>query len=255
MGQAKSWFRIVGLGMIVGSAPACLVEAPDGQARHQEKGYSQEAERTRDPSPRGTTQAGPGLCQYGIGRGCFDGYIGFKKDFFVGGQSFFNADDFAASFGELLQVKGPDGILLKPDQDFQVTFLTPIDQMAFVGGFEYELSGELQRSGKIPESGAFSASDLLDGTYELRIQRPIRFLLVKNQTTTPVSRPESKDSETEAPLPQTETVTKGYCATLFQDAEVQIRKGFRTYERLNDFKLHLSDRECDLKKHQVTLSL
>ncbi len=254
MGQVKSWFRLVGLGMMVASSSACLVETPDGQGRHMEKGQSQEAERARDPSPRGTTQAGPGLCQYGIGRGCFDGYVGFKKDFFVGGQSFFNADDFAESFAELLQVKGPEGILLKPAQDYQVTFLTPVDQRTFVGGFEYELSGELQRSGKISESGSFSVSDLLDGTYELRIQRPIRFLLVKNLPITPANPTETKAPAADTSAPQTEVATKGYCATLYQNTEVNIRKGFRTYERLNDFKLHLSDRECDLKKHQVTLS-
>lgn len=229
----------------------CFVD-PDGD----DKRFQREAGEISPERGTSSSSTGQGMCQYSLGRGCFDGYVGFKKDFYVAGRSFFNADDFASQFSQLLQVKDQNGGQLVAGQDFEVEILTPIDQKAFTSGFEYELVGVMVRNGKIPDSGAFSINDLMDGVgYELRIQRPIQFKITKLSRPVPEDSLEPKASETLTPAPKDSPEEKSYCATLYQDSLIEIRKGLRTYERLNDFKLYFSDQECKTRPYATTLSL
>jgi hypothetical protein len=240
---------------LVMAQTGCFIDPEGGDKRFQNDGGKEIS------TERGTSSAssGQGMCQYSLGRGCFDGYVGFKKDFYVGGRSFFNADDFASQFPKLIQVKDENGGLLVAGQDFEVEILTPIDQKSFTSGFEYELIGVMVRNGKIPDNGSFSINDLLDGVgYELRIHRPIQFRITKLSRPIPQETPESpsiSDSENFAPEAKELPQGKSYCATLYQDSLIEISKGIRTYERFNDFKLYFSDQECKTRSYATTLSL
>jgi hypothetical protein len=238
------------LGLLVSS---CFVE-PLGES---EKRLDQAGEETGVST---NLYDGADMCQYGIGRGCFDGYVGFKKDFFVAGRSFFNADDLAANFsqmlGETLQVKDSRGNLLVAGQDYTAEMLSTLDQQSFTSGFNFELTGLMQRSGKILESGSFSVNDLLEGTYELRIQRPVRFKLNRNLAPKEAEIPAEPAKRSEAVAAETSPVeSKTYCATLYQDSVVEVRKGQRSYQRLSDFKIHVSENECHLTRQQMSVNL
>jgi len=121
------------------------------------------------------------------------------------------------------------------------------------------------RSGKIPENGAFSVNDLMDGGgYELRIQRPIQFGIKERVQRVPVAldpstmegSPSGSQGKPSHEVPsESLSAQKVYCATLYQDTVVEIRKGMRTYEQLNDFKLYFSDSECSQRRPTATLTL
>lgn len=245
--------RFTLLSLLASVQTSCFVDPSlDSEKRFESKG-------DEISTQRGTSSVttGQGLCQFSLGRGCFDGYIGFKKDFFVSGVSYFNADAFASQFAQLLKVKDRQGGVLAEGKDFKVEVLTPIDQNSFTSSFEYELIGVMTRSGKVAGNGAFSVNDLMDGSgYELRVQRPIQFKIARLSQDKP-----SDPSETSVNKPLSEnsdnidfSEEKIYCATLYQDSLIEIRKGLRTYERFNDFKIHFSEKECNARKSETVLS-
>ena len=175
----------------------------------------------------------PGTCRQSDDRGCFDGYLAVKKPFLVEGHAFFNADDLATRFAELVLPRAIDGA--PAPAALRVSLTTPLDNASFGQGFEYLLTGAIVRSGRVRTDGTFAVNDLPDGSYELRIMRPVAFSLGGS---VPPPHATAADSHPPAPAPVQR------CATLYADQTVDIRHGQRSYENFSDFRLHLADGPC-----------
>lgn len=215
-----------------------------------------ETAEDRAPTPGGksepTRDAGDvGTCRYALGKGCFDGHVVAKQEFFVDGKQFFNADDLATRFHELVEVNA-EGKALTAGQDFQLALTTPVDNNSFVSGFEYDLVGETTRGGKMKTDGGFSLNDLPEGVYQLRVQRAVKFDVTRDETLP--AEPVARDGQP-APEPRKVSVVKSYCATLYADTSVEVRKGKRTAENFGDFKLHVTDNECAAGGNRTSLTL
>lgn len=227
-----------------------------------------------------TRESDAGLCRWTISKGCFDGYVIAQKDFSVDGKQFFNADDLSAHFAELVPVDG---------KDYSIVLATQLDNQSFVQGFEYVLKGELVRKDKIRTNGSFSINELPEGQYDLRVLRAVRFTVshqvakaetqpvaplqsVAPATTTSSSTPTGTQASgpgatqtdapatapavTVAPKVATETVAKVYCATIYADTTIDVRRGKRaTPETFTDFRLHVTDAECEAAGSSATIKL
>lgn len=198
-------------------------------------------------SPRGTSLRGEdGTCKFSLSTGCFDGYIASKQDFTVDDKSFLNADILATRFHELIVVEGQNaaGEDLQYGKDYKIELTTKVDNENFYSGFSYNLVGEVQRDQKL-RTGSFSIDKLLEGSYDLRVQRAIKFVIVQNVTRQP--------DDGSAPI--VEEVRYQRCATLYHDAIVDIRAGERTHENFNSFVIHVTDQECAADGHDTVIRI
>lgn len=116
-------------------------------------------------------------CRFELGKGCFDGHVAAKTTFLVDGKQFFNADDLATRFHELLTVASAGKALTDGTDGYQMTLATPLDNASFYQNFEFDLSGPTARSGQVRSDGDFGIDDLPEGNYELRLSKPVRFQL------------------------------------------------------------------------------
>ncbi len=179
----------------------------------------------KEVKPKASTSV-PGECTYGPGRGCFDGFLSGRRAVAVSGRSFFNADDLAVRFKELVLTGAEHhGKEDEPDNT-TVSLVTPLDQASFVTGFEFELSGATKRSGRVRANGILTLHDLAPGAYDLRLARTIRF------TTSFVRAP--------AAAPE----TKSHCAILFTDSLLEIQADQRSWESIGDFQLQMIGETC-----------
>lgn len=167
-----------------------------------------------------------GECHFGEDRGCFDGFLSSRRSLKVAGKTFFNADDLAARFGELV-------IKSQAHQDINDTSFqdslrldTPLDQGSFLAGFEFELNGATKRAGRLRPHGVLSLHDLAPGSYDLRLSRVIRYQTLEVHEGQ--SRPESQSA----------------CAILFADTVVEILPGQRAFENISDFELQIIGPTC-----------
>jgi hypothetical protein len=171
-----------------------------------------------------------GECRFGEGRGCFDAFLSSRRSLNVAGKTFFNADDLAARFGELVIKSATSEDPNDNDNDKVSTKTlrldTPIDQGSFLAGFEFELNGATKRSGRVRPNGILSLHDLAPGSYDLRLSRVVRYTTVLTEEGQ--SRPESKSS----------------CAILFADTPVEIQPGQRVWENISDFQVQIIGPTC-----------
>lgn len=193
-----------------------------------------------------------GVCQFAIGKGCFEGHVLNRKAFYVEGQEFFNADDLAPRFAELISIE-PGEFKLAEGEEFSLTLLSKIDNDGFIDGFEFDLTGEnaFARRGSVRRSGNFGINDIPQGNYDLRVQKPIKFS-VTGKVETQVPDPANPDAD---PKMVIEEVTRQYCATLYQDSSIEVLKGNRAQETFNHYKLHVTDTECEAGGNQTKISL
>jgi hypothetical protein len=203
---------------------------------------------------RNTNEQDPGACRTTFAKGCFDGYVLSKKDFFVDGRQYFNADDLAGRFAELVKVED-EGVALVAGVDYQLALTTPLDNQSFIQGFEYNLTGDYPRSGKVRTNGNFAVNELPEGTYDLRVQRAIKFTVTRQvpvvaddsiaaaEPQEPV-RDGATPAEEPAAQPETQTEVKTYCATIYADTVIEVRKGKRSFDNFGDFRTHITDHDC-----------
>lgn len=197
--------------------------------------------------PRGSPLRGEeGSCTYSLSTGCFDGYIASKQNFSVDGSAFFNADDLANRFHELVVVEGQNaaGEPMVYGEDYEIQLTTKVDNKNFYADFSYDLSGEVA-SGRSIRTGRFSIDKLPEGTYDLRIQRAIKFKILQK-----VVRQPDGDGE-----PTVEVVEHGRCATLYNDSTVDIRAGERARDNFNTFSIYMTDTECSADGRDTTINL
>ncbi len=202
---------------------------------------------------RSEAEQDPGACRTNFAKGCFDGYVLSKKDFFVDGRQYFNADDLAGRFAELVKVEN-EGVALVAGVDYQLALTTPLDNQSFIQGFEYNLTGDYPRSGKVRTNGNFAVNELPEGTYDLRVQRPVKFTVtrqvaVEAQESDAVEPQDPvRDGDAPAPeetaAPEMKAVVKSYCATIYTDTVVEVRKGKRAFDNFGEFRTHVTDHDC-----------
>jgi hypothetical protein len=206
-------------------------------------------------------------CRTTYAKGCFDGYILATKEFTVNGKQFFDASDLATRFGELISadVKG-----------YQVALVSELDNQSFLQGFEYVLTGNSMLPGKARSNGGFSLNELAEGSYDLRVFRSVKFTASYPKAAAPAkpaepapAKPAEADGSVSTPLasesaPATtdpgvqdapEMVTKTYCATLYADTTVDVRRAKRSTETFSDFRLHVTEDECTAAGTSATISL
>lgn len=216
-------------------------------------------------------------CRATLSKGCFDGHVLSETQFWIEGQEFFNADDLAipARFMELVTIQ-KDGKTLKAGQDFTVQLVTPLDRASFAQGFEYVLDGDYFRRGKIRADGDFSINDLAQGSYDLRVQKGIKFLVIEKavavapaQSGSPSPVPSPTPSEAVAPASGREisvadsaatpapaaTLAKQFCATIYSDTQLDVTRNRSTFEKFDNFKMYVTDNECADSGAGTTLTL
>lgn len=246
------WNRLFATIILGGSLSSCYVETIDGERENSSaRRIKQDGRQEATPM-----DAEAGQCRVTALKGCFDGHVIAKKEFLVEGKTFFNADDLATRFSELITVEQLGGDPVNPAK-FRIELLTAMDNPSFLHGFEYYLSGGTVRSGTIRNNGVFNISELAEGSYELRLQKAIQFAVHQVEEQVPESTPNPSPAPTpglaETPAEsaalaladqQGATSAKVYCATLYADKTIDIRRGQRLWEPFNEFRLHVIDREC-----------
>ena len=230
----------------------------------------------------------PEICRFYNDNGCLNAHVDALQNFFVDGKEFFNADDLSNRLHELIHVES-HGKPLEPDAigagGYKLTLTAPLDNDSFATGFSYDLTGPVARSGEIRQSGNFNSDDLPVGDYRLRVQRSVKFQLVKlasapatpapdqGNTQEPPTAPAHTDNAptansvalatepdhaSQAPTSDSKPIAsagKFYCATLYTDAEVSIRENQALWLNFNHFHLHLSANECNSAVLPTTLQL
>ncbi len=267
------------LAAVTALASGCYVDP--AQDRAPQPGDTATSTHSEDSTPVGE-------CNFAIGRGCFSGTVTSKKEFFVDGKSFFDADELAARFNELISVDSLGEQLQAGQGGYKLELLTPVDNTSFFSGFEYDLTGDAKRAGKLRNDGNFNVNDLPQGTYDLRVMKSVKFKLTATVTkaataadqpstpttgnttpttgnTTPTTgdtTPTTGDTTpttgntTPPTTPTTVAVEKLFCGTLYADAVVEVIKGKKTpLLTLNDYRLHVTDNECAAGGNTTTLSL
>lgn len=267
-----AWSRMAAAIILGGSMVGCFVETVDDN-RDNSSARRLTYDSRQEIVPE---SAEAGECRVTAQKGCFDGHIIAKKEFSVEGKTFFNADDFATRFAELITVERLGGETAS-ENEYHIRLLTALDNSSFLHTFEYYLSGATVRSGNVRNNGVFNINELNEGSYELRLQKSIQFEVIKTQAeqsesapisnliehpvavladanstddaqielkNSPVISGQAEESATFALDARAETRAKVYCATLYADKAVDVRRGQRLWEPFNDFRLHVIDREC-----------
>ena len=195
-------------------------------------------------------------CLVSLGSGCIDGFLPAGLNIAVEDEVFHDADDFSSGFGDLLldrSSKSADQFT----EGLEFRLITPMGNQAFARGFNYVLMGDVVRSGMVAANGAFKIEGLTQGTYQLRIQKPITFEMkapadfleeftqVTDQdgTTAPSSQDEGVSSQA-AEVNSAGFITRSLCATVFSERTIVIRSGQRVQSILDDFELRVMDRTC-----------
>lgn len=214
----------------------CYVESMEDRA----PGAQADAQPERVPSE--------GNCHRDLTKGCFDGNIISMKEFHVDGKTFFNADDLETRFNELITIADKDGLALTAGEDYQLALQRPLGNRNYLSEFTYDLTGNFARQDKVRNDGNFSINDLPEGNYDLRIQRPVRFDVLTHVT----REPDASHPDVE---PTVETKKKSYCATIYADTVLEIRRATRSAGNFSDFQLHVTDNECSAEGNGTALSL
>ena len=238
--------------LLASGVSGCYVESVDEQ-RDSVGGRKINSDQREEAH---TSLTDLGQCRVTALKGCFDGHVISKKEFLVEGKAFFNADDLASRFAELITVERL-GEQLRDGEDYRFELLTAMDNPSFLQGFEYYLSGATVRAGNVRSNGVFNINELSEGTYDLRLQKSLKFQVIHTlaqpqaptEDATPVSGNAEAGStdtgaETTALIAEPQTVVKTYCATLYTDKTIDVRRGERVWEPFNEFRIHVIDRDC-----------
>jgi len=282
MRMLRPWYGIAAAMVLVAG---CYVE--------QTKDEAQDAQKRK----KSAGETGLGLdqdaatCRFALGKGCFDGHAAARTPFYIEGKQFFNADDLATRFKELLNIQADGKKLSEGKGGYELKLLTALDNNSFIQGFTYELfNGPTPRTGNLRTDGNFSVDDLAPGTYDLRIGKAVKFTLTPlaeagsgdpgagtippapptppthtsdapaqptppNPRDTPAQPTKPTTGQPSTPAAGSHGVTKVYCATVYADTTINVHPGQRLWYTLAEFRLHITDDQCMNGGNQTVINL
>jgi hypothetical protein len=204
-------------GCYVEEAPSRAI-TPAGQA--PDKGKEQEK------PDNGKPEKVRGECFHNSENGCLEGNISSAMNLSVSGKSFFDADDLANRFHEIVEIRSPDGKILKDGKDYSLDLIPGFSNKNFAQDFQVFIKGERTETTVVRSSGKFFLNELPEGEYEIRVQRPIKMLVKINQ-------------------PEGEPIESTDCGTLFQDGSFEIIKDEKSQPMIfDDLSIYTTAAEC-----------
>lgn len=162
-------------------------------------------------------------------KGCLDGNI-TRLEFTVNDVEFEDANDFASRFFEMIPVN-ENGTELVAGDDYEFVLHTNLNINNFADGFEWIINGGT-KSGNLV-NGKFKVERLREGTYDIRVQKPISFSIKKKQININEDGSQS-----------TEVVEKTYCAKLSSDINIELYDAERLAATFSEFRLAFTSYEC-----------
>jgi hypothetical protein len=187
-----------------------------------------------DGQEQGLNKSAQGECRFmGMSRGCLDGYI-VVNDLSVGGKAFHNADVLANQFHDLIAVeRRGSGTSLAEGEEFELNLLSSLSNKTFSRGFEYYVSGDALVDGAIRKNH-FTINGLREGTYDIRIEKKLKFEVLYTDTTK-----DDEGNEVE------EDMQDIYCASIYSDDDFEVTRGTRSVISFKEFSLHLTNDVCE----------
>ncbi len=189
-------------------------------------------------------------CKRTVTTGCFEGSFPASPDIFVEDQKFFDAEEFKAHFVELIAIEGKEEAE-KRGESVEVKMLTPISNRSFSDDFEIYIKGEYSKSAKVLVSGRFAVNYLPEGSYDVRVQKPVKFELVRTMPV-PAPNPEPAPAK-ENPEPAIKKESKIYCAKLYAETTIDVTAKEYTNIVFDRYSLYVSDDTCEDKAIKITL--
>lgn len=172
-------------------------------------------------------------CKFDSFSGCIEAAIPAAPEVTVNGKAFFDANDLSLQFEELLNDAAPQEQVDQITAGGKIELLTRIDNRAFHKGFQIYIKGESARSADALATGGFMLHRLPEGAYNVRVQKLIRYRIRGAAEGAEVSQAElAAPSETQ------------YCATLYAEANVEVRSGERLKYLFDDYELRVNKDGC-----------
>jgi len=154
----------------------------------------------------------------------------------------------------------------KRGETFQIKLLTDIDNKHFSDDFEVYVKGEYAKTARTLASGTFSLNYLPEGTYEVRVQKSIKFELTK--TTPPNPQEPAQPAQPAQPIdpqqpnqPQpfvasdSKTITKVFCAKLYSESVIEVSNKEKFNMVFDDYSLYISDNSCSDEDLRSSISI
>ena len=171
-------------------------------------------------------------CQVSRTSGCFTGEIASAPDITVEGQKFFDAETMREHFADLITIEPVNGQQLRPE-DYSISVQTEFDNNSFARDFVVYVKGEVATNARVNSRGGFDVNRLPEGSYEVRLARPIVFEIKYRAL---ANDPNNPDATTE--------LSKKRCAMLYTEAFIDVEAGKVTREVFDSYKLHVDDKDC-----------
>lgn len=196
-------------------------------------------------------------CQKSVVTGCLQGQVPAAPNITVEGREFFDANDLAARFKELLPpLKDRNGVV-PTEGHMQLKWLTRIDNDSFADGFHVYLKGPSAQDQSVMRNGSFAIHRLQPGLYDARVQKEFKFYLIGNSQSEESADPNTEISESNLKseaIPNLNDVRVAYCATFYAEESFEIRRGYRTGSVIFDrFEVELS--ECGINSDEIKVQL
>ncbi len=168
-----------------------------------------------------------GECFHDGVTGCLEGNISSAMNLSVSGKAFFDADDLANRFHEIVEVRATDGKVLEHGKDYRMSLTPSFSNQTFAQDFQVFIKGERPDAVDVRSSGKFFLNQLPEGEYEIRVQRPIRMLVELLQA-------------------EGDPIKMVDCATLYQDGSFEIIKGEKAEAMtFDDLKIYTTATACN----------
>jgi len=174
-------------------------------------------------------------CRYDLFNGCIEAAIPAAPEVTVNGKAFFDANDLSSQFEAVLADGAPKAQLDMIDSGGKIEFLTRIDNRAFHKGFQIYIKGESARSADALATGGFMIHRLPEGAYSVRVQKLIRYRIRAAESSAEVTQQEVPAAASDATI---------YCATLYAEANVEVRANERLKYLFDDYELRVNQEGC-----------
>lgn len=163
-------------------------------------------------------------CRYSLATGCIQASIPPAPEVTVNGKPFFDANDLAGQFQQVLADSAPAAQADLLAKGGKVEFLTRIDNKAFAKGFQIFIKGQTAHSADALATGGFMVHRVPEGAYNMRVQKLVKYKIV----------PEQAPSEADVADPV-------FCATLHAEANVEVYAKERLQYLFDDYELFVAD--------------
>jgi hypothetical protein len=163
-------------------------------------------------------------CRYSLGTGCIEASIPAAPEVTVNGKPFFDANDLAGQFEQVLAGSAPAVQADLLSKGGKIEFLTRIDNKAFAKGFQIFIKGQTAHAADALATGGFMVHRVPEGAYNMRVQKLVKYKIVQEQA--------PSEAEAEDPL---------FCATLHAEANVEVYAKERLQYLFDDYELFVAD--------------